>query len=153
MKFGQFQALEVTIFDQQGNLITELYTLKNSYLQIKDKHGYLFIKDALLDKKFLEFIGKVEEDNSTDFDKFIKNKKYSTTITFNNRPNKVCKIIGKGVLRNATDFKDNEFLFEIPDAIYDGNIDFISDMEQVSEFDFAFRILPNDNGDLFKMHI
>jgi hypothetical protein len=153
MKFGHFQALDVTIFDESGKLVTTLETLKNSYIHIKDHSGFLYIKDALLDKNLLEFIGRTEEDTSTDFDKFLNGKKYTTTITFNRKLNKSCKIIGKGLLRNATTQVDQEFLFEIPIAKFGGDLDFISDCDNVSEFDFVFRIIANDQGDLFKMHI
>lgn len=154
MKFGQFQALEVAIFDEEGKVVTILDTLKNSYLSIKDNRGYLFVKDALLDKELLKFIGKTEVDNSSDFDKLLKKQKYATTITFNRSLKRRCKIIGNGLLRNSSDFKDQEFLFEIPEATFGGDLDFISDCDNVSEFDFVFKIYPfNDNGDLFKMHI
>lgn len=153
MKFGHFQALDVSIFDESGNLVTALETLKNSYIQIKDNAGYLLIKDALLDKNLLQFIGKTEEDTLSDFDKVLNGKKYTTTITFNQKMYKSCKIIGKGLLRDVTTQMDQEFLFEIPSARFGGDLDFISDCESVSEYDFVFRILPNGNGDLFKMHI
>lgn len=154
MKFSNFNVLDVSVFDENGELITELNTLKDSQLVIQAGVGYLHIVDALLDQDLLEYIGSAEEEKMSDFEKHLLRQKFSKTITFNKNSNKKCKIIGRGFMRNAEDFKDKEYLFEIPNAEIGSGVDFTGFSEEVSVYDFVFKINPfNEEGDLFKMHI
>jgi hypothetical protein len=154
MKFGNNEVLEVEVFDETGKLVTKLNTLKDSKLVILHEKGYLFIRDALLDQKLLEYIGQVQDDENSDFEKALTKSKYSTSITFNKKLNKNCKLIGRGLLRSEKDYTDKEFLFEIPNAVTGKDFELNKHEGHVSDFDFAFTIRPyNHNGDLFKMHI
>jgi len=154
MKLGNFNVLDVSIFNEDGKLVTELNTLKNSKVLVRQGRGYLHIVDALLDQKLLEFIGSTEEDKASDFEKHLNMQKFSKTITFNENLNGQCKVVGKGLMRNADDMKDVEYLFEIPNAEFGGNIDFDGDIDDLSKYDLVFKINPfNEQGDLFKMHI
>jgi hypothetical protein len=155
MKFGNNEVLDLSIFTEEGNLVTKLDSLKNSSVIITETgRGYIFIKDALLDQRFLEFLGKVERNEVSDFDKQLNREAHTTTITFNKKLNKKCRLIGKGLLINPEDCSNKIFTIEVPNATTGKAFELTKEYDYSSEFDFVFTINPfNDDGDLFKLHI
>lgn len=157
MKLGYNEVLEVSVFDENGSLVTTLDTLKSSSIVLGvDGVFRLVINDALLDDKLLKFLGKEEKDESTDFDKYLKKQKYGTTITFSQYIDKNCKLIGRGLLRNSSDMTDREFIFEIPKARTGKSFEIGKDYERntMPEFELIFEAQPfNDQEDSFRMHI
>jgi hypothetical protein len=115
---------------------------------------HIYVKDALLDKNVLEFVGKVETFKTTDFERHINKAHYSSIISMGKRKNKKCKLIAKGFLRNAETQKDAEYLIEIPNAEIVTGLDLEQRVGRVSDFDLMFNILSyNEEGDLYKLHI
>jgi hypothetical protein len=150
MKYGQKEVLELKIFSDDGKLITTLDTLKQS--EIFGNHVY--VKDALLDRNMLEFIGSVEKLERSDFETQLEKSKFNTTIVFNHVINKKCKLIGNGIFRQSDTAIDVEFLFEVPMATLKRGLEFEQSNTKVSDFDLYFVMVPyNDNGDLYKIHI
>ncbi|GFN32425.1 hypothetical protein [Paenibacillus xylaniclasticus] len=153
MKYGQREVLEVMVFDEDGKLITNLNSLKNSGIHLTN-HPFVLVKDALLDTNLLKFIGKVEDNKLSDYERMTGSPKYSTTITLGRKNNKKCRLIGKGYYREEHTNKDVEFMFEVPNATIRHDIELTQSNVEVAEYDILFRIEPfNNDGDVIKIHI
>ncbi|WP_090739391.1 hypothetical protein [Paenibacillus sp. Mc5Re-14] len=151
MKYGQREIIDLTIYDELGNKVAHLDSLKESYL---GKHT-VFVKDALLDLDLLKFMGKAEDKFVSDYESESSREKYDTTIVFNHNTTKPCKLIGKGVIRSQETGRDVEFMYEVPKAEISLNYTMIVESSpNVSDHDFSFDILPfNEEGDMYKLHI
>lgn len=78
----------------------------------------------------------------------------SKTISFNvNKMTKPCKLIAKTVIRSVNDLKDTYAFYEIPYANIISNFAHECINNTPSIFDVRFEINPDDDGELFKLHI
>lgn len=155
MKYGQRDVIDLYVFDEEGNQVTFLNSLKNSGIYLNSSEPYVFVKDALLDTDLLKFIGRAEDIQRSDYEKKITGvQKYSTTIVLGKLSKKLCKLVGKGYMRDATTQMNTEFMFEIPKAAIMTGIDLAQSSTEVSEFDLVFHIQAfNDSGDTIKIHL
>lgn len=154
MKFGNNSVLNLTVFDENGNKVAHLDTLKKSNIHTLENQSVVVVRDALLDEDLLKFIGRVEENNSSDYEKSLSNEKSRTTITFNNNHKKKCRLIGKGFYRQNTTGKDIEFTFEVPNATISTGFNFEQSSTHLTDYHIVFEMNSyNDQGDLFKIHM
>lgn len=116
-KYGAREVLELMVYDEDGNFITRLDTLRNSKITInKLGSAALIATDALLNIDLIQFIHGDTFKSLTDFNKMIKCIA-SKTISFNvNKMTKPCKLIAKTVIRSVNDLKDIYAFYEIPYA-------------------------------------
>lgn len=154
MNYGVYDVFDLSVFDNEGKFVTQLKSLKESYLKLNEEDGELFVSDALLNIDLLKFIQDSKNKELSDFDRVLK--LYDTqTITFNNKKKfKECKLIAYTFLREEKDNKDHICVYEIPLAEIIKKLELGGNRTQLSVFDLVFKIKPyNEDGDLFKMHI
>ncbi|WP_063562896.1 hypothetical protein [Paenibacillus sp. O199] len=153
MKLGNRNVIGLHVFDELGNKVTYLDSLKESKLVTSDEEQtLLYVKDALLDTQLLKFITNEEEDISSDYESFFHKKTYRT-FSFKKTTRK-CKLIAETDYRNSLG-QDHNTYFEIPNAQIVSSIDFYtSSSGYPSDTDIMFIIEPfNEDNELFKIHI
>lgn len=152
-KYGVREVMSLMVYDENGNFVTNLDTLEDSFIKLDESgKAFLLVKDALLDFKLLSFINGKSTNNKSDFDNLI-NQATNKTITFKtNKDKKPCKLIAKSVVRNARG-DDERILYEIPLARIGNAFECHTDHNEPTAFDILFDIEPNSQDELFKMHI
>ncbi|ASA22582.1 hypothetical protein [Paenibacillus donghaensis] len=156
MNYGTREVIELLVFDENGNKVAHLDSLKQSYLKTSQGYSpYLYIKDALLNYDLLEFSHAEVKNNRSDYEKELNNEKDFKEISYNPKLVKKCKLIAKTLYRTDDTKEDKEVYFNIPNAKTNGAIDFTSCNEgEPSTFDSVFSIHSyNENGDIFKIRI
>lgn len=150
MKVGMMDVLDVSVFDENGKLITTLDTLRESKLSIGEQSS-LFIRDALLDLELLKFVHCRDSlEKVSEYD-LLESVHKPLSITFNTesfKNFKNCKLIGRCRVRNSHTNKDEMFLFKVPFARVNSPLVLEGDIERPSVFDVFFKIMPNENGDV-----
>lgn len=158
MKLFFRYVVEVLVFNENGQLVTKLDTLKENSLMYSSTNknlNYLAIKDCALDTTLLEGMGTPETTpEESDYDKLIKNSDNNfKTITFGAKEDVPCKLVCLGVMRKLN-CNDTRFKIEIPKASLVNQFELRSDNEELSGFDYIFKLDQfNEKGDLFKLHI
>lgn len=149
MKFGAYQVYDLYIFDLNENLVTELNTLKRFDLNYgKDDSYYVIAYDALMDEKLLKHIGKGSK--QTDFDKILGRK---NSISIGKTKGKQFKLIAKSLVRDADTKLDKEIVLEFPLVEMISQPSFLTDFNRVSEFDVAFKVIPQVDDEFYKIHM
>ena len=150
-KFGSKEICDLLIYDENGNFVVKLDTLKNAKLSTEVCEGTLIVKDALMNIDFLKFMNNSESDFEN-----CNGKNLSQNIIFNadSRFPMDCKLIAITYLRNMDGY-DYKCVYKIPKAIIKNK--FMSNMSAGGDpdtFDITFTIKPyNENNDLFEMKI
>ena len=160
IKLGFKQVVDVFVFNEDGQLVIKLDSLKENSLVLNSDDNdtnYLFIKDGLLDTTMLESMGTLEETvEESDYNKLIKGngENKTKTIAFGSKKYMPCKIICLGNMIDQETKNWVNFKIEIPKAVLVNKLSIYSNNINISDFDYVFQIEEfNDKGDLFKFHI
>jgi hypothetical protein len=157
MKYGLRSVIDLYIYNEKGNLIAVLDSLKESYIDTNTVPPILYAKDALLDDSLLEFFNKREDDNRSDYDKFVskgfeEDKPHKTLVY--RQTTKQCRLIAKTEIRESESGQDKMMYYEIPKASVSNYDCFDFNEKNPSEWDLAFKIEAyNEDNDLYKIHI
>ncbi|KAF6620589.1 hypothetical protein G7L40_20705 [Paenibacillus polymyxa] len=151
MNYGIRDIIELHVFDEAGNFISTINTLKKGSISVANRT--IRVKDALLNGDMLKFLNK-SEDTKSDYDKFFSKTQNCETIVFNRRVVN-CKLIAEGFYRKQENQKDVLVQYEMPKcsivSAYNFNHSYMGDAD---DFDYVFEIKEfNEKGDLFKLHI
>lgn len=151
-KYGVKEVVELFVFNEDGKLVTTLDTLRNSRIASSEDDDFIFVEDALLDIDLLRFQQNSEMDMVDDF-KTVLNQIKGVPVKVNkNNKSKKCKLIAKSALRNRETGADKYIYYEIPNAEIINSLEIDTSNCELSTFDILFKIITDDNGDLFTIY-
>ncbi|WP_211747921.1 hypothetical protein [Paenibacillus sp. Marseille-Q4541] len=153
LKLGNREVSDIYVFDEFGNKVATLDSLKNTKLINTDYPTKLYISDALLNPDMLNFLSKKEpSQHISDYEKLLKQGVKCRTFVFN-KTKKKCKVIALTQYRDEGGF-DRQVYYEFPRASVSTAIDYESNGFDHAPTDLVFEILPfNEDGDTYKLHI
>ena len=151
-KYGVREVLELIVFDLEGNLVTNLDSLKNSRMVIsKDTHK-IRVEDALLDADLLRFRQYSEAGVLSDYGAWVQElNQYPVQIKADNGPRE-CKLVARTVVRSAESLEDREVHYVIPRAEIVDVFDIDARFDRTSTFRVEFDIKPDEDGNLFSIY-
>ncbi|KAF6565300.1 hypothetical protein G9G63_09070 [Paenibacillus sp. EKM202P] len=82
MNYGVRDIIELHVFDEAGNFISTISSLKKGSISVVNRT--IRVRDALLNGDMLKFLNK-SEDTKSDYDKFFSKTQNCETIVFNRR--------------------------------------------------------------------
>ena len=129
MLFGLCDVIDLMVFNKEGKLLVELNSLKENDLNFEKGDNYLSVKDALLNTKMLEMMGNAEQPTSDYEKELISSNK---TISFGSKGDIECKLIGKGLIKDATTGQTKIFKFEIPNAKLKNKLQIMNSCARIS---------------------
>lgn len=149
MKFTSNEVFEITVFDENENMVANLNTLKESKLYYdEDSEGYyIIVNDSLYDYDLLKFLNT--EKSISDF-KAAKNGR-RTTLSVGKKKVKKCKLIAKVTVRNV-DLKDQLLTFECENAEVSNSFNFDLSFNDPSSNSLVFKLMLDDEEEFFKIH-
>lgn len=151
-KYGVKEVVELFVFNEDGKLVTTLDTLRNSRIASSEDDDFIFVEDALLDIDLLRFQQNSEMDMVDDF-KTVLNQIKGVPVKVNkNNKSKKCKLIAKSALRSRETGADKYIYYEIPNAEIINSLEIDTSNCELSTFDILFKIITDDNGDLFTIY-
>ncbi len=145
--------LDLTIYDEDGKLVTEVNSLKDSNIYVSDEGGNAFLvaTDVFLNTELLRFQEGESKACANDFENMMNQIKQKPIIFNKNNKNKRCKLIAKTKIKSKQEEETYAF-FEIPLAAIVSRFNLDITIHKISEFDILFEIFPDDNGELFRLH-
>ncbi|MGG0667871.1 hypothetical protein ABE073_04995 [Lederbergia citrisecunda] len=154
--------INLSVFDEDGKLITKIKTAKGASLRHNDRRGdsYLIIDDVLLNLKMLEAISEKEERKSlNDFDKVLQSSSEETVLKFKQRisdkEQPKFKLIGEGILYSPeTSTVSHDFKIIVQEAIYVNGLEMEFENREAFTPSYSFKLLPyNDEKDVFDLRL
>lgn len=151
--------INLTVFDEKGNLVAKLDTLKKGELHY-DTEGtntYLGITDIAFRTEMLKQFGKqVEQENKTDFEKTLSEDSNETVLKFSYRKESPkFKLIADGIMYDSeTNKVSNDFKVVVPCAKLTSPYRLEAKNTKVSEFDYVFKPIPKGgDAEIFEIRI
>lgn len=159
MKTVQQDVLEIDVYDEKGNLITNLNYTREVKLRVVTNvtaEHILFIEDGVQNTKMLELLGEKVEQNLSDFEKNSFTTPEVNVIKFNANPKTTkLKVVGTGIdynLDTAQIGHDIKIIFPNVELIKDN--EFIFGAGEVYPPVYKLLVLPyNDAGDLYEVQM
>lgn len=162
MKTISMDTINLTVFNEQGEFITDITSATGATLEHGSRKGksYLIINDALLNLKMLEAVSdKEEKEVLNDFDKLAHDVQEETVLKFKHKTHhendKTFKLIGEGILYSSeTASVSHTFKIVAPKAVFIDGVEMDFKCGKSFTPEYAFELLPyNKENDVFDLRL
>lgn len=151
MKLINRDVVDLLVFNEEGKLITELNTLRDSKISYdrETESYYIGVSDVAFNLELHKFLHS--EEKLSDFELAVRG--YNNSISVKKPTNKKVKLIGKTVSTNIDNEEDLDIGFECHDAEISDELSMGFSYTRTHDFDYVFKINIDSNGDYFKLKI